>query len=273
MFVVSEVGWGGWGGYLVSHSCVHTGVQHYQHHRFFVLNHGSRHWLQSLSLQLYLCRLFSAQHHFYPFQFSMFFSAPFFPWFFGSCSFPKYFCSYFMSPFLGNKSISAQTKVFFHFPCFTPSPIIQVQQSRLSQAAGDRGIAEGSWYLLGVRDLWFWIFLVTCMWIFGSCVYFCDFVLIVNFVRLFFDRFGGPTHYIRSGWCKAIVKGWQSAWLCVGVPGDVMSTKIDPLRLHPQQFQMCNVHFYGFGWMFSSAKRFNKVCLCRYLQDHSIVSG
>ena len=110
------------------------------------------------------------------------------------------------------------------------------------------------------------LFCVTCMWIFGCCVFSWFFWII--FVRLLLDGLGRPTHYIRSGWCKAIVKEWHSAWLCVGVPGDVMSTKIDPLRLHPQQFQMCNVHFYGFGWMFSAANRFTKVCLCRYLQDH-----
>ena len=180
------------------------------------------------------------------------------------------FCSYVMSPFLLIEWFQQKQK----FPppsTLTPSPIIQVQQSRLSQAAGDRGIAEGSWYLLGVRDLWFWIFLCDMYVNFRMLCFFMIFWII--FVRLLLDGLGGPTHYIRSGWCKAIVKGWQSAWLCVGVPGDVMSTKIDPLRLHPQHFQMCNVHLYGFGWMFSSANRFTKVCLCRYLEDHSIVSG
>lgn len=36
---------------------------------------------------------------------------------------------------------------------------------------------------------------------------------------------------------------------------------------------MCNVHYYdyyGCGWMCSPPNRFNKVCLCQYLEDRSI---
>lgn len=52
--------------------------------------------------------------------------------------------------FSSNRMISAEAEVPPR-STLTPSPIIQVQQSRLSQAAGDRGIAEGSGYLLEVR--------------------------------------------------------------------------------------------------------------------------
>lgn len=61
----------------------------------------------------------------------------------------NFFCSYLMSRFLFIKWFQQKQK----FPppsTLTPSPIIQVQQSRLSQAAGDRGIAEGSWYMLRI---------------------------------------------------------------------------------------------------------------------------
>lgn len=174
--------------------------------------------------------------------------------------------------FSSNKMISAEAEVSstFHPHTITHHPGATVE----AFASGGRprhcrGIRI---FVGGERIYGSGLFCVTCMWIFGCCVSFHDYFLII-FVRLLLDGNGGPTHYIRSGWCKAIVKGWQSAWLCVGVPGDVMSTKIDPLRLHPQQFQMCNVHFYGFGWMFSSANRFTKVCLCRYLEDQSIVNG
>ena len=116
-------------------------------------------------------------------------------------TFQKVFFSYFMSPFLLIKWFQQKQK----FPppsTLTPSPIIQVQQSRLSQAAGDRGIAEGSGYLLEVRGFMVLDCFVWHVCEFSDVVFFMIFWIV--FVRLLFDRFGGPTHYIRSGWCKVL---------------------------------------------------------------------
>ena len=88
---------------------------------------------------------------------------------------PKCFFSYFMSPFLLIKWFQQKQK----FPppsTLTPSPIIQVQQSRLSQAAGDRGIAEGSWYLLRVRGFMVLDCFVWHVCEFSDVVFFHDFL-------------------------------------------------------------------------------------------------
>ncbi len=81
-------------------------------------------------------------------RFAMFFSTPFCsPQFFGSCSFPQCLFAYHNVTFNFNQNAIQQKQKFsitFHPHTLTPSPTVQVQQSGLSQAAGDRGVAKGA---------------------------------------------------------------------------------------------------------------------------------